>query len=312
MAQSRRRHARRDALVFLGSLLAHALVFFFAARELTIPFRLPRAQEPAFQVEIQPPETPIIPPPPEVVPRPQPTPKPQAQPQPAPPVTAPPAPTPQPPAATTAPAKAAVNPAPAPAPRAAELPTPLAPPAAAPQPGPPQETPQAPKVAIQPKVITAPTLRLHRSNQENASPLAPPVSIPGAVFAQPGPPQGAGPQGAGPKGAGAVAGGAGLPGGVLPGFGGGLRGSLLGCIDQSAAKLSAEEKARCAERLGEGVKVAPAMDPIGASRRQVLNDQAARQSAADKYRDETPPLTNGDPAATIPLQPRLGHKPGGN
>jgi hypothetical protein len=182
---------------------------------------------------------------------------------------------------------------------------------AAPQPGPPEAAPHAPVVAAQPHVITAPTLRLHRSNQEAASPLAPPVSIPGAVFApaQPGPVQGGG-QAAGNAGAGAGRGGAGgLPGGALPGFGGGLRGSLLGCIDSAVAKLSAEERAHCAERLGEGAKVAPVMDPIGATHRDVLNDQAAREAAAQKYRDETPA---GNYDRPIPGQPRLGHKPGGD
>jgi hypothetical protein len=310
MVQRRRRHARRDALVFLGSLVAHVLIFFFAARELTIPYRLPLASEPAIQLEIQSePTIPIIPPPPVMIPKPQPlppTPQPQAQPTPS--AQAPAQPTPKAQVNPTAPAKTAVNPAPTPAPRPAQIASPLAPPVAAPQPGPPEAAPPAPVVAAQPHVITAPTLRLHRSNQETASPLAPPVSIPGAVFApsQPGPAQPGGQAAGGGPGHGGAGG---LPGGVLPGFGGGLRGSLLGCIDSAVAKLSAEERARCAERLGDGAKIAPVMDPIGAAHREVLNDQAAREQTAQKYRDSTP---SGNYDQPIPGQPRLGHKPGGD
>jgi hypothetical protein len=163
--------------------------------------------------------------------------------------------------------------------------------------------PHAVIVASKPHVVAAPTLRLHKSTDVNASALAPPVSIPGAVFAAP---SQAGGQSAG---AGAPGGGGagGLPGGALPGFGNGLRGSLLGCINQAIVKLTPEEQARCAERLGEGAQTAPAMDPIGASGRSVLDD--AREQSAQRYRDNTTP---GNAEHTIPDQPRLGHTPGGD
>jgi hypothetical protein len=160
--------------------------------------------------------------------------------------------------------------------------------------------------------VTAPTLKLHKSQNENASPLAPPVSIPGAIFATPSSPAAPGaPAGGAGAGAGQGAGagpstGNGLPRGSF-GFGGGLRGSLIGCVNADTVKLTPEERAKCAERFGEGAKVAPVMDPIGTSRRGSLDDEAAQEAASQKYRDSAPTGTVDHPIAG---QPRALHPPG--
>jgi hypothetical protein len=322
MAQRRRRHVRRDVLVFLGSLAAHIGLFFLLSSEFRF-YPPPEETQPAVQVEIVPevPEPiPPIPPPkpvpipkpvpaPKAAPVPQPVPPPQPQPpQPAPkpvvvkapqPLTAKPAPTP------AAPVKLAPAPSPAPAPKLANLPSPLPPPTPAPQPGPPQSVPRSSLVQPQPQIVTARHLILHKS-QDQGAPLAAPVSIPGATFA-PSPTQAASGAPASP-GAGAAGGGAGgLPGGVLPRFGGGLRGSLIGCANAEAVHLTREEQARCDEAFGADAARSPQMSAIDASRRRDLDHQAASEASAQKYRDSGPSGAWNAPQAG---QPRDGQSPG--
>ena len=317
MARRRPRHLRR-VLVFLSSLAIHVGLFFVAISEFQF-YPRPQEVEPAVQVELVPPETvppmPPIPPPPKPEVTPQPTPPappptPQPQPQPpapaatAQPVTAKPAPTP------TAPIRTAPAPAPAPAPKPAPAPTPLAPLQPAPQPGPPQAVPQSALSQTQQHLVAPRPLILHKS-QQPASSLAPPVSIPGAVFAPPPQPAGAAsggaPGAAAPGGAGAQAPAGSLPGGKLPGFGTGLRGGVLGCINAEAVKLTAAERQRCDAAYGMGTSTAPQMDRISASKRATLDQQAAQEAAAAKYRDSMPAGTDSTPEAG---QPRVGHKPG--
>lgn len=313
MARRRQRLLRR-VLVFLSSLAIHVGLFFVAISEFQF-YPRPQEVEPAVQIELVPQETvPPIPPipKPEVTPQPTPpapppSPQPQPQPQPAPaaqPAISKPAPTP------TAPAQTAPSPAPTPAPKLAPTPSPLAPPQPAPQPGPPKAVPKSALTRTQQQVVAPRQLILHKS-QQPASSLAPPVSIPGAVFASPPQPAGAsgrgGPPGAGtPGGAGAAAAGV-LPGGKLPGFGAGLRGGALGCMNAAAVKLSAAEQQRCDTAYGMGTQTAPQMDRIGASKRATLDQQAAQAAAAEKYRDSMPAGTDSTPEAG---QPRVGHAPG--
>lgn len=318
MAQ-RRRHLRRNVLVFLGSLIAHVGVFFLAASEFTY-YPQPEEYSPPVELQIVPQRELQVPPPPFPVIR---TPRPTLQPQPPSPAPAPqtqatpqPQPlTPQaPPQTLIKPSAPAVAPqaTPTPTPRAAPAPATLAPPLASEVEGPPNPVPRASVQAAHPQTAAAPHLVLHRNKQEEGAPLAPSISIPGAVMAPPeqasGAPGGAPAGGGAPHGAagGVAAGGAGLPGGVLPGFGRGLRGGILGCANADALHLSAAEKARCAEAFGEGARESPQMDPI-AGRRQELDSEAATQSAADKYRDSMP---SGTVERGIPGQPRMLHKPG--
>ena len=162
--------------------------------------------------------------------------------------------------------------------------------------------------SVQPQTAAAPRLVLHRAKQEQGAPLAPSISIPGAVMAPPAQAN-AGPSGGAVPGAGAPGGGAagaGLQAGMLPGFGRGLRGGILGCANADALHLSAVERARCAEAFGEGARETPVMDPI-AARRDELVGEAAQESAAKKYLDSTP---GGTEAVPIAGQPRLLHAPG--
>jgi hypothetical protein len=311
MAQRRRRHLRRNALIFLGSLVGHIVVFYLANSELQF-YQLPQPNEHAVQVEIVPEQVP----PPEPFPLITPKPAPQQQPPSTPPTPAPqpqPAPTPQPSApqvtivkpapVAAAPTPARTSSAPAPAPKPAPTPVPLAPATPAPQPGPPQAAPHVTLSQTAPKTVAAPKIVLHKSREEATS-LAPPVSIPGAVFA---PTPAPAPAGAAPGGAAAGGGLAGLPSGQLPGFGRGLRGGRLGCVNAAALHLSAAEQAKCDQAYGEGAYETPVLDPIGSAKRAELDKEAAQQSASQRYRDTT---VGGTGAQAMPGQPKVFQKPG--
>jgi hypothetical protein len=308
MAQRRRRHLRRDALVFAGSLVLHIGLFFLAAAEFNF-YSLPQESESAVQVQIVPPlDQPIPPPPPlppipkpTVAPTPQtpaPTPTPSAQPQPKPQPPQPqPSPTPQPIAKPTAPARAAPTPTPTPAkPALAPAPSPLPTPAPAPQPGPPKAVSRASVSTPQSRAaVEAPHIVLHKS-KDQGGPLAPSLNLPGATFAQP--QQAAAPPGGGAPGGGPGANG--LPSGPLPGFGLGLRGGPLGCANAEALHLTREEQARCDEAFGAGARESPRMDAIGSAKRGQFDSEAAAQDAAHKYRDSTPAGSDVRPEAGQP------------
>jgi len=310
MAQRRRRHVRRNVLVFAGSLVAHVGVFFLLASEFRF-YPPPQEETPPVVIEIVPPpevQTPPLPPPAPIPPKQQekPTPKPPSPP-PAPQPVPTPKPTPTPPAPQAAakpapkpaaPVKTATLPSPTLAPKPAPVPTPLAPPLPEVEPGPPKTVSRSTVVQQQPRTVTTPhTLVLHKSPRE-APAFVPTVSIPGAVFAQPSQPSG-------PGAPSSASGGGAFPGGALPGFGSGLRGSALGCANAAALHLTAEEQARCIEAFGAGTKEAPQMSAIDASRRTTLDQEAAGEAAAQKYRDSTPAAGT----APAPGQPRAGHSP---
>jgi hypothetical protein len=180
----------------------------------------------------------------------------------------------------------------------------LSPPVPAPTPGPPRAVSAATLNQPQTHTISAPRLVLHRNRSEAEG--EPTVSIPGAVFA-PTPPAASGAPAGGQTTAGGAPGGAGFPGGALPpGFGNGLRGGLLGCANAEALHLSAAEQARCAEAFGEGTRQSPQMSPIDASKRTVLDSEAASEAATQRYRDSTPA---GSEAQPVPGQPRGGSAP---
>jgi hypothetical protein len=316
MAERRRRHLRRDLLIFLGSVALHVGLFFVAASNFNF-YTLPEERETAVEVQIVPP--PFEPPPP--IPRipkpttaraaessaPQPTPQ-QAKPAPQP---ARPASTPAPPQPVqtpTAPARAAHAPTPAPAPKLSPAPAPLSPAAPVQAPGPPKSVPRSAVAVPAPRSVSAPHIVLHKSRDQGA-PLGPTLNLPGATFAPP--PQATAGGGSGsPGGAGGGSGGltgGGLPGGALPGFGRGLRGGLLGCANAAALHLSAAEQARCDEAFGDGARESPRMDPIDASRRTQFDHEAAQEEQARKYRDSTPAGSNASPT---PGQPKILQSPG--
>ena len=64
------------------------------------------------------------------------------------------------------------------------------------------------------------------------------------------------------------------------------------------------------ERLGANAKIAPKMDPIGATRRGSLNDEAAREDATAKYLGSTPPTRGRDMVDTPEAgQPKALQRP---
>jgi len=316
----RRSHLRRNVLVFLGSLAGHLIVFLIAFNEFTF-FPMPQEQLPPMQVEIvpetvppieHPPSPPPLPPVPKLVtpPKPAPQPKPQVQP-PAPakpqPILVKPQATPKPAIAATAPVKAAVNPTLSPAPRPSVIPSELAPPLPSQIEGPPKSVPASSITKATPQMAPSRTIILHKSEQ-TGSPLVPSVSIPGAVFAPPTPAGGTPPAGGQPGGAGQAtgAGGGALLGGSLPGFGRGLRGGALGCMNADALHLTRTERQHCEEAYGANTREAPQMDRIDASKRALLDQEAVGEQNAQRYRDSTPAGTESTPIAG---QPRVGHSP---
>jgi hypothetical protein len=74
----------------------------------------------------------------------------------------------------------------------------------------------------------------------------------------------------------------------MPGGGGGLRGTLVGCANADAVKLSGVEKNNCAERFGTHLGGAPVITGISPAKRREYDDAANRQDVDRKYRDSMP------------------------
>jgi hypothetical protein len=79
----------------------------------------------------------------------------------------------------------------------------------------------------------------------------------------------------------------------MPNGGSGLRGSLIGCANSDAVRLSSVERARCNSRFGADVAAAPALDPIPAAKRAAFDREAAKEERDRKYRDGVPVGTVG-------------------
>ena len=299
MALLRRRNVRRDSLVLLGSLVAHIVVFYLAGSELFHPYPMPDDQLPV-QVELVPEVAPEIPPPPPPIIKPKPqkvTTPPQPQPIPKPVIPTPQKLTTKTVIKTTAPAKVTPLPSLTPTTKQSVMANLPSAPIEAQQPGPPKTLAKSTVATNLPQRLTpAAPLNLHKPKESSVAGLAPPASIPGGFSA----PQPAGGQAAG-GGTGAPAGPNAGPlrgGGLPPGFGEGLRGSMLGCINAAIAHLTPEQQARCAERLGTGVNEAPQMSPVGATKRAQFDSETAKQQATQKYLNSTPgsgAIVHGDP-----------------
>lgn len=219
----------------------------------------------------------------EAAPKPEPQPEPERAPptsaqvaaakqQPPPPLPALPKPQPPaPPAPTQARTPPKPTPLPAPAPARPTPPTPA-------KPTPPQLAPPAPAAPPAPK---APPLKLniHKPKEEAPGYVQPLPMAPAPTPAAP-------PVGSSAPGSrlGAIQA---WPSGTFPNGGPGLRGSLVGCANASAARLSATEQARCAERFGQDIHHAPALDPIDAAKRAAYDRAVAREEAKRAYRAGT-------------------------
>jgi hypothetical protein len=73
----------------------------------------------------------------------------------------------------------------------------------------------------------------------------------------------------------------------MPSGGGGLRGTLVGCANAEAVRLSAAERDKCNERFGVDIGAAPKIDGISASKRAAFDKAAASQEADRRYRAST-------------------------
>jgi hypothetical protein len=165
-------------------------------------------------------------------------------------------------------------------------------------------TPAPPK----PAPAAAPTpsaLRLNLHKSDKAAPAnVPTLPLPAApAFAAPrgGLPDSA-PGGEPPLGGSRLSGLNPYPNGTFPSGGSGLRGSLVGCANSEAVRLSAVEREKCASRFGSEVGLAPALDPIPAAKRAAFDRAAARDEADRRYREGSPVGTVG--RGLGPDQPR--------
>ncbi|MGI8839193.1 MAG: hypothetical protein ACR2F8_00145 [Caulobacteraceae bacterium] len=260
-------------------------------------FRETITPPPAMNVEIVslPPMPPITPPkvePPKAKPLPTPTPPPK----PTPPKAEPPKPTPAKPEIPK-PAPAKPTPAKPSPPRPSPLPTPVAPsPAPSSRPAPKPQATIIKSTPIQASVQAAPVERPSPLNIHKALKAAP-AGVPILPMAPAAGPAGKpGSPAAGAASASATAGAAGTsrlnglspyPYGAMPSGGPGLRGTLVGCANAEAVRLSGAERAHCNERFGVDIAHAPVLDPISRTKRAEFDKAADRQEADRKYRNST-------------------------
>ncbi len=302
----RARKSRRNAIALALSTTFHVVILALVVNQVSPEYDLPEPPAPPMDVQIM--RMPEIPPPPVVIlhvppqpkktearkppePRPQPPkpepPKPEPPrpepPKPEPPKPAPPKPPPpKPEPDKPEPPKPAVKPLPQPV---AVKPAPVA--APRPEPKPVTAPPTAAKPIPAPPAPAAPMkLNIHKPDKDA------PASVPTLPFA-PSPAASGGPTApAGsnepPLGGSRLSGLTPYPLGSMPGGGGGLRGTLVGCANAEAVRLSPTERARCNERFGSEAGSAPALDGISPAKRAAFDKAAARQDQNNRYRDSTP------------------------
>ena len=303
---------RRNAIALTLSAAFHLVFLAFVINESATPYALPEVAPQPFQVEIVPPEEVPPPPPPPVIPpkikqalekQSQQPPPPPLQP----PTPTPPKPQPQPPAPVAPPKETPPKPnPPTPAPPTQATPTPAKPtppkpntvplaPAPARTPAPPSPAPSptpavkpAPTATVAPPNpisarITAPVIVLRPSLLNLHKPAKEvPANVPTLPLSPGGSKEGGGGGGAPASGSGPLSGSRlnGLspyPYGALPSGGPGLRGTLVGCANSEAVKLSSVERARCNERFGEEAARAPVLDGIDPAKRARFDKTADRQ-----------------------------------
>lgn len=163
-------------------------------------------------------------------------------------------------------------------------------------PGPPKPSPDAP--------LNASQLNIH-SPAQSAPAFVPasPFKATGGPAGRPGSAPAGGSPAAGAPGANTPGGATGsgrlnpYPYGAMPSGGGGLRGTLVGCANADAVKLTGTERNRCNERFGAGAAAAPVLDGIAPSKRSAFDRAAEQNEASRKYRDSVP---NGNPPPNGP------------
>ncbi len=302
---SGRRDNGRNAIGLVLSTALHAILIGIVINQAPPEYQFREAivPPPAMNVEIVslPPMPPIEPPkvePPRAKPEPTPTP-----PKPSPPKIEQPKlepAKPQPPK----PAPAKPTPAKPSPPKPSPLPAPVAPsPAPTTRPAPKPQATIVKSTPIQASVQAAPVERPSPLNIHKAL-MAAPAGVPILPMAPAAGPAGKpGSSAGGAAAAAAAAGAAGTsrlnglspyPYGAMPSGGPGLRGTLVGCANAEAVRLSGAERAHCNERFGVDISHAPALDTISRTKRAEFDKAADREEANRKYRDAT--ATVGAPA----------------
>ena len=148
----------------------------------------------------------------------------------------------------------------------------------------------------------APKIVLHKPKEAGSS-LAPAIAIPGASFA---PPTGPAPGAARPAARAAAAAVRVCQGARCRNWRRPARQRAGLRQRRGAPPVGRRAGARAAQQFGEGARESPQMSAIDASKRQVLDQEAAGAAAAQKYRNSTPA---GSEARPVQGQPRLGHSP---
>jgi hypothetical protein len=335
---SGQRNQNRNAAGLLVSVILHVLLVGLIVNQTPPAYDLtisraepePPVPSPAMDVtiiklavpppKVTPPTRPATPPPaptpsPPAPPQPQPEPQPQpvvpAHPKilpptptrtPAPPT--PPAPTPTPPKPTPV-APPVARPAP-PIPAVAPRPTPT--PAAVVTKAPPQPKPAAASAT------TAPSpLNIHKAAQATPAgvPTLPMSPSPGPTGRPGGPAPGAPAAQTGAPGSSRLNGLTPYPYGFMPNGGGGLRGTLVGCANAEAVRLSGAERDKCNERFGVDIAGAPKLDPLSPAKRAAFDKAAASQEADRRYRAETPTGTTIGAHGFGGMDPEPDAGPGG-
>lgn len=275
---------RRNATALVISALLHVAILTFLVTRAAPQYAIPEPAVVPAEVEIVtmptiiPPPPPIVPPvvppKPQIVPTPPPAPAPPIPQPPAPAPPSPPKPVPQPKPAPPKPTPPKVTPLPAPvAPLAPPMQAAPVTPAARTTPKP--ATPAPPASAAPSPTATPARLNIHKSAREA------PANVPTLPMAPS--PAAAGRPGAAAAGSPAAPAGSRLSGlnpypyGAMPSGGAGLRGTLVGCANADAVRLSSIERAHCNERFGAEAAGAPTLDGISPAKRAAFDRENERQ-----------------------------------
>ena len=78
-----------------------------------------------------------------------------------------------------------------------------------------------------------------------------------------------------------------FPAGMFPSGGPGLRGTLVGCANADAVRLSGAERDKCNQRFGGELAHARPLDGINPAKRAEFDRAAAHQDAERSYRAST-------------------------
>ena len=181
--------------------------------------------------------------------------------------------------------------APAPLPAAKPVVTPPAP----------KPTPPAPPAPL----IKAPPLNVHKPEKDAPKSVPALPMAPSPVQPSANPPLPATVGGGAAPGDSRLSGLRPFPTGMFPSGGPGLRGTLVGCANADAVRLTPAEREKCNRRFSSELSRAPALDGIDPAKRAAFDRSVEHQDAARAYRGGTssPTARPEDPAHGVPHGP---------